>query len=324
MARERRRRPPRSHRPDPATRSPEAAADAIAARQHGLVTRRQLLDAGVSTLVIDRRVQAGRLVPAFRGVYQVGPLRSPRTREMAALLACGPEAVVSHESAGSLWELGGPRPPGRVVHIGLRRGKRRSRRGIRLHGLPTLIDSDVSAVDGLRVTTATRTLLDMAVRWPSRTLERAVADALDRGLTTVDALRGMLARHPGRAGTRRLRLLLSSEGPALTRSELEALFLAKIRKAGVPSPRTNVRICDYEVDVFWPDARLVVELDGYEHHARRSAFEGDRIRDAELAARGIRVMRVTWHELTRAPEAVLVRLGGALIAPSGGAAWTTP
>lgn len=305
-------------------RSPGAAADAIAARQHGLVTRRQLLEAGVSMPVIDRRVQNGRLVPAFRGVYLVGPLRSARSREMAALLACGPESVLSHESAVSLRELVGPRPTGGVVHIALPRGHRRPRPGIRLHHLPTLVESDVSVVDGLRVTTAARTLLDVATRWPSRALERAVADALEREITTIDALHGLLARHPGRSGTRRLRILLSGRGPALTRSELEALFLEKVRRARVPPPRTNVGIGGYEVDCYWPDARLAVELDGFRYHARRSAFEGDRARDADLAARGIRVVRITWYQLTREPEAVLVRLGGALMANRGGVPGVEP
>jgi very-short-patch-repair endonuclease len=318
MPRPRPRRPTRFHRP--AAPSPPhatdvlAVAEAIAARQHGLVTRRQLIDAGVSPQVIERRVQAGRLVRAFRGVYRVGPLRSPRTREMAALLAFGPEAVISHESAAGVLALAGLRPPNRIVHVALRRGHRRTRPGVRLHRLLGLVDTDVATVDGLAVTTAARMLLDLAPRWRPRRLERALADAIERHLTTLDTMHATLERHLGRPGTRRLGLLIQGDGPSLTRSELEADFLELLRRGKVDEPRTNIRIGGFELDCYWPEARLAVELDGFSYHATRAAFERDRTRDAELVARGIRVIRVTYQELTRHPEAVLVRVGGALAA----------
>lgn len=298
-------------RPPPAC---DAAAEGIAARQHGLVTRRQLLHAGISAAAVARRVRSHRLVPVFRGVYRVGPIASPRSREMAALLACGPGAVISHGSAAAVLALVGAPSPGRAVDVALRSAHRRERPGIRLHQLLSLRDEDVCPVDGLSVTTAARTLFDLASGWRLRSLERALSDAIERRLTSLEAVKAMVERHAGRPGSRRLRSLLDDGGPAFTRSELESDFLALVRAGGVEPPETNARVGSYEVDFYWRSVRLVVELDGFRYHSSRAAFERDRKRDAELATRGIRVVRVTSRQLAREREAVLVRLGGALMA----------
>ena len=152
-----------------------------------------------------------------------------------------------------------------------------------------------------------------------RELERAVADAQRRRLTTRGALVSVLARYPGRAGTRALRALLETRGaPALTRSEAEERLLTLTRKGQLPAPDVNVRVGPYEVDFLWREARLVVEVDGFAFHRDRDAFEADRRRDAELAARGFNVIRVTWRRLIDEPEAVLVRIGQALARLPGG------
>jgi very-short-patch-repair endonuclease len=145
-----------------------------------------------------------------------------------------------------------------------------------------------------------------------RGLERAFGEAVARRLTTGAAVLDVLSRHPRQPGSRALRSVLGSDQLALTRSEAEERLLALIRRAGLPEPETNVRICGYEVDFLWRPQRLIVEMDGHAFHSTPERFESDRLRDGVLAAAGLRVMRVTWRQLTQEPEAILVRLGAAL------------
>jgi very-short-patch-repair endonuclease len=146
-----------------------------------------------------------------------------------------------------------------------------------------------------------------------RRLERAVAEAERRGLTHSEQLRTLLAAYPRRAGTRRLRNLIDRRaGPAFTRSELEDRVLALVRRAGLEPPEVNQVVEGFEVDLYWPDSRLAVEVDGFAYHSSPGVFESDRQRDSVLAAAGIRVMRVTWRQLDENPEALLVNLVRAL------------
>lgn len=289
----------------------EATIAGLAARQHGVVSRRQLLEAGIGPDVVDRRLQVKRLTLLHRGVYLVGPLMPPHAHLMAAVLACGVSAAVSHQSAAALWNLIPVRRL-KAVDVIVPRGRRHRRSGIRVRRL-TLLPDEVTELHGIPVTTAARTVCDLAATGCGRELERALADALGRRLTSRSQLDAMLARQGRRPGMGRLKALLTcGEQPARTRSEAEESFLALVRKAQLPHPRVNGRVCGYELDFFWPKQRFAVEVDGYEFHSSRRSFERDRRRDGELAAVGVRVVRVTWRQIVREPEALLVRLAQAL------------
>jgi len=195
---------------------------------------------------------------------------------------------------------------------------------MRVHRVRRLEARDRTIREGVPVTTPTRTLLDLADAVPTRELERAFEGSHVRRLVDRRRLEALLARAPGRHGAAVLRALLEREaGPSLTRSEAEERMLALVRAARLPRPRINARVEGREVDLLWDAQRLVVEVDGYAYHSSRSAFERDHLRDAELGAAGLRVMRVTWRLLVDQPEAVVARLAAAL-AQSAGASDSTP
>ncbi|HSM06539.1 MAG TPA: type IV toxin-antitoxin system AbiEi family antitoxin domain-containing protein [Longimicrobiales bacterium] len=289
----------------------DGVAFRIAARQQGIVTRHQLLAHGVGRDIIDHRVRTLWLQPIHRGVYRVGPVEAPLSREMAACLACGPDAWLSHRSAGRLWELlkGSLRPA--AVEVSLRSGGRR-RPGIRTRRVGTLGQNEVTYRHGVPVTTPARTLCDLAADLRPIALEKAVAEGVALRLVSEQELAGVAARHSGRRGIQKLRAVLGGGGPAFTRSRGEELFLELVRRAQVDEPEVNLTIAGHEVDFYWPREQLAIEIDGGPYHSSSRAFERDRRRDADLASRGIRVVRITWRQLTREREAVLVRLGGAL------------
>jgi very-short-patch-repair endonuclease len=213
---------------------------------------------------------------------------------MAAVLACGPEAVLSHTSAGELWEIWPPTRasrrssardvPARPVHVTVP-GSQRSRPGIRVHRSRTLFPSAITRRTGIPVTTLSRTLTDLRRILPQPQFAAALRQAEFLGLP-LDQLE-----------------------PDHTRSELEARFLALCRRHRVPKPEVNVGLGPFTVDFLWPTSRLVVELDGYQGHAGRAAFEADRARDVELRALGYEVLRLTWRQVAgdRARTATLLR-----------------
>lgn len=296
----------------------------LAAGQHGVVTRKQLLDVGLTPRMVQTRLSGGALLPLHRGVYLLGHLcgkLEPRwAREMAAVLACGPGAVVSHRSAARLWELVLPRGPAtREVEVMVRSLARRRRPGIRTRRTRTLVPNEVSQLHGIPVTTPDRTLRDLSTVLASRDLNRAAARAERRDLITADQLATLMARQKGRHGAPLLRAAMGAGGgPTLTRSEAEERFLELVRSGRLPVPEVNVVVRGHEVDFLWRTERLAVEVDGFGFHASRRAFENDRRRDAELAAAGVHVIRVTWRQIVREPRATLVLLGQAL-ARTGGA-----
>ena len=301
--------------PDAARADPEGMIQAIAGRQQGVVARSQLLDAGLSANAIDYRVRKGRLRRLHLGVYAVGPIGGRYQREMAAVLACDGTAVLSHRSAAVLWELlPGDPGCGRVdvtVRGGLRTGS-----ALRVHRTTTLSADETAVFEGVPVTDPARTIVDLAGCADPREVEQALARAERRGLAGGARVRRVLERHPRRSGSRLLRALLHQEsGPAFVRSEAEARLLSLVRKAGLDPPATNVVVAGLEVDFVWRATRLVVEVDGFEFHSSSAAFERDRRRDAALTAAGLRVMRVTWRQLTGEPEAFLARLAQALVRP---------
>ena len=294
--------------------SPDATIHQLAARQHGVVARGQLLEAGIPIHAIDNRVRNGRLVPLHRAVYRVpGPVPGRHEREIAAVLACGPSALLSHGSAAGLHRLPLPGSPDGRTEVVVVQAFRRPGGTVRVRRLTRLDPADRAVVEAVPVTSPPRTLLDLAARVRARTLEQAVAWADREGLATRSALEAVVARYPETRGAAPLRALLASgRAPAFVRSEAEERFLALVRRAGLPRPRVNVILERMEVDFFWPAERLVVEVDGRAHHAHDDAFERDRRRDAALTAAGYRVMRATWRQVSRHPETVLVTLARAL------------
>jgi very-short-patch-repair endonuclease len=276
--------------------------DVVAARQHGVVTSAQLAAAGITLSAVKSRLRSGALRRLHRGVYRVGPIEAPWAREMAALLATGEGAVLSHHSAADVWEIL-PRHDG-PAHVTVRGHAVRARAGLHIHRSHSL---DAAVHRGLPLTAPARTLRDLAAYLAAPALERAVEQALVARLTSHAALAAQTGR-----GAARLRGVLSSD-PAMTRSEAERRLLALVRAARLPQPETNVRLGRYEVDMLWRRQRLVVEVDGFAYHGSRRAFERDRRRDADLTQAGYRVVRFTWRQITQEPEAVVARLA-ALIA----------
>jgi very-short-patch-repair endonuclease len=285
----------------------------LAARQHGVATRAQLIGVGLTPAQVRQRIRSKRFRLLHRGVYLVTGVRMPRTREMAAVLACGPGSVVSHRSAAALLGLlPHPREPA-PVDVTVPGSDRGRRSGVRAHRVTSLGPDQVTEADGIPVTSAPRTILDLASVSSGRELERALARAERRELTNRAELMSLTADQRARRGIRGLRALLLDEGRgALTRSEAEERFLVLVRRAQLPAPEVNVVVSGYEIDFLWRTERLAVEVDGFAHHSSKATFESDRRRDATLLARGFRVVRITWRQITDEPEAVLVRLAQAL------------
>jgi predicted transcriptional regulator of viral defense system len=259
----------------------------LAAEQHGIVSRSQLIDAGVGPDTVDRWIKAGRLLRMYRGVYAVGHVPpSPQARAMAAVLACGSGAVLSHRSAGALWGLIRHHQP---IDVTAPTDHRRS--GIALHR-SRLTDGDVTVHYGIPTTTPARTLADLAQVLDPASLTRAVNDARLRHLASLDAIAAQLRN--GRATKVLADLVARPDAP--TRSVLEDRFLAFCDRHALPRPEVNVTVAGYEVDMLWRPQRLIAELDGRAFHGD---FERDRDKDADLLAAGHRVVRVTWRRLTR-------------------------
>lgn len=299
----------------PAERRPRDRIIAdLAAKQYGVVSRAQLLEAGIGPGAINTRLTGHRLHRLHRGVYAVGHMAlMPLAREMAAVLACGEGAAISHRSAAVLWHL--LEPSAAAIDVTVRRQSSRSRPGLVIHRTRRLAPDEIKHLRGLPLTAVPRTLVDLAESASDRELESAYGQALVRRLASPERVRAALARHAYRRGAARLRALVEGgEGPAITRSEAEERFLALVRAAELPPPEVNVRVNDHEVDFLWRDEGLVVEIDGFRFHSSREAFERDRRRDARLQAAGVRVMRVTWRQAADDTYATLARLVQALAA----------
>jgi very-short-patch-repair endonuclease len=282
---------------------PDEAIARLAARQHGVVARAQLLEIGVSPDAIKHRLNQRRLHPMHRGVYLAGQPVPPRlAREAAAILACGLGSAISHRTAARL--AGFWSGPEESIDVTVPHASRCQPAGVSVHRTRHLGRAEVRRHEGLPVTGPLRTLVDLAAVLAMRELEQAVAEA--------QALRLVPRRlPPAQPFPPALRALFDAT-PALTRSEAEERLLALVRKARLPAPRVNSRVAGHEVDLQWPDRRLAVEVDGYAVHSHRRAFERDRIRDADLVAAGYRVLRFTWRQITQEPEAVVARLARVL------------
>jgi very-short-patch-repair endonuclease len=262
----------------------------VAQRQWGYITTAQLHQCGASGAVITRWVDRGVLHRAHRGVYAVGHVSpAPEARWAAALLLCGDGAALSHHTALALHRL---IDPPEIVHVTFPR-QVRARDRVQVHSPSMPFQrGELVRAKGLLATSVPRTLLDMAA--VGEPVDRLVADAVARRLVSLTALQAYLERRPGARGSARLRW--SIEGKQ-TRSGLERRFLRFLVAHGLPEPQTNVRIGPFTVDAYWPAAGLVVEIDTIGTHGTAHSFERDRKRDAYLAARGLRVIRVTEQRL---------------------------
>jgi REase_MTES_1575/Transcriptional regulator, AbiEi antitoxin len=279
----------------------DRAIGRLAEAQHGVVTRAQLSELGLGSRAIDYRLERGLLRPVHRGVYTIGHgLLSQHGRWMAAVLACGPEAVLSHRAAAALWLI----RRGAAIEVTVP-GPRHGREGIRLHRA-VLPGDETTTHHGIRTTTVPRTLLDLAAVVQRHELRSALRQAEQLRLTDPLKLGDLVARHPHRRGIASARWVLEqlALGFGIVRSELEERFQAFLLKAGLPLPITNVRIEGIEVDCVWSAQRLIVELDGRSVHEAADAFETDRARDRRLAAAGWRVVRITWRQLHESPGEV--------------------
>jgi very-short-patch-repair endonuclease len=270
----------------------------LATRQHGVVGRWQLLQLGYTDKAIRSRLAAGRLSHVHQEAYAVGHrLLTQRGRWTAAVLASGPEAVLSHGSAAALWGLAATRSP---IEITAPRGHqgRRQRRETRLHR-GQLDGSERTRRAGIPVTTVARTLFDLAESPDRERLTRLWEEADKLHLLALEDVAAIYERRRGRRRARRnIRpLLLEARHSDRTRSPLEDRFAAFCRHFKLPQPATNVLVLEKEVDAAWPAAKLLVELDSWEHHAHRAAFERDRSRDVELMLAGYRTIRVTHRRL---------------------------
>ena len=284
-----------------------------------MLTRDQLVNAGLGTDAIDYRARVGRLHRIHRNVYAVGHRPpSPHARAMAAVLACGPGAALSHQSAAALWEIVSKWRA--TIDVAARTGHALA--GVRVHRSRTLTADQITTHFGIPVTTPARTIIDLADVLPDAPLARAVNEAQLKRRARVDDITSLLARSPGRRATKRVRRLLAhTTGP--TRSQLEDEFLAFVAAFRLPRPEVNQGVAGHEVDMLWREHRLIVELDGREFHDGDHPFERDRDRDADLLAAGFAVVRVTAKRLASDPareaqrlSALLKRLGSSVFAES--------
>lgn len=284
----------------------------IAAGQHAAVSRSQLLEAGVSRDAIGHRLRHGLLLPLHAGVYRVaGSPQSWHQRIMATTLACGPSAIASHRAAGFLHEMEGITPR---LEVTVGRGRAPKPSGVVVHRLDLLGPADIEQRDGIRRTRPPATLLGLAAVVSSPVLERALDDALVRGLVSCDQLQRRLdsAGRQGRRGVATLAELLAvrTGSPRWTQSEFERRLLALLAREGIatPVPQFEIVLPDGRrvyLDFAWADIRLALEAQSYRYHAGRLAWSRDQRRTAIVTAMGWRVLPVTWADLVDTPSELI-------------------
>jgi very-short-patch-repair endonuclease len=276
----------------------------IAGRAHGVVTRRELLGAGLSERWIERRIERGALIRVFPSVYRVGH-RAPsvEARYMAAVKACGKEALLSGVSAAWLWGLiNGAAPAPEVTAPTERRIK-----GIATRRRRRMNPRDATLHRGIPVTTVPATLVRVSSLLSFDGLARAAHEAAIRHQTTPEQIEAAQARHQKAPGAKLLRAIAKGDAPVLL-SKLERGFRAQLRAVGLPLPRTNKEAGSHYVDCRWPAHKLTVELDSYRYHHTRHAWEQDHRRDREARQRGDEIRRYTWTDVFENPEPMLAEL----------------
>ena len=283
---------------------------ALVRQQHGVITREQLLALGLTSKWIEHRVAIGRLHPVYAGVYAAG--RPQLTREgqwMAAVLACGPNALISHSSAAALWGIRADR--GGVIHVSAPTKRRRP--GVVLHRRRT---TDLRHRHGVPVTSPAQTLVDLAAELATDPLEAAINQADKLDLIDPDALREELESYAGVPGVARLRGTVDRRTFSMTRSQLERRFKPIARRAGLPKPRTGEFVNGFEVDFYFPELRLVVETDGLRYHRTPHQQAKDRVRDQAHTAAGLTPLRFTHAQVRYEPsyvEDTLAKVGKLLL-----------
>jgi very-short-patch-repair endonuclease len=285
-------------------RKSSRAAWTLARNQHGVITRGQLLELGMSSKEIESRTTRGRIHAIHRGVYAVGrPELTLRGWWMAAVLACGDAAVLSHRSAAALWGIQRPSDgsrsgaqllsPPSLIDVSVPGTTTRRRNGIRAHRRRDFPQQDRTLRDRIPVTSPARTLIDLATQVDTGRLEAAVNEADGLGLIDPETLRRVLDERGGAHGVTALRMLLDRRTFTLTESELERRFLRLVRAAGLPKPLTQVELNGFRVDFYWPELRLVVEADSLRYHRTPSQQTRDRQRDQAHTAAGLTPLRFT-------------------------------
>jgi hypothetical protein len=282
----------------------DAEIAAVAVKQNGNISWRQLLDLGLDKHAIAYRVSIGRLYRVFRGVYSVGrPPITPQEWASAAVLAGGPGAALSHGSAMALWGYWRRwDKPYEVTVVGDRRTP-----GIKVHRSTTLRGREITTHMGIRATSPARTVLDVSPRQADRALKRMVNNALNSQWLTEDQLADTLGLHPTLPGATRIATLIGLDGTP-TRSDWEDDFPAFCADHGLPAPAMGAPIAGYLVDALFPAEKVIVELDSWRFHKGKIAFEVDRERDAVTLARGFVTVRVTEERLRQRPEHEATRL----------------
>jgi hypothetical protein len=281
------------------------AIRALAGRQSGNVARQQLLSLGLSAEAIAGRLRNGTFVSRHIGVYALAPARTdPQALIAAAVLACAPTGIASHASAAWLWGFARhwEHPP----EVSLPTGDRRPR-NVTTHRCPSLQPRDITRQRGVPTTSPARTALDIAPRLDHKQLTRLVNDALREKLLRPEALQDVVERNPLHPGTKLLRPFVEDPRNP-TDSPFEDDFLAFVKKYGLPVPQTNIRLHGRKVDAFYPEANLIVELDGQEFHDDPDAFRDDRERDTENLKHGLTTMRMTTDRLKLTPAYEAERL----------------
>jgi very-short-patch-repair endonuclease len=270
-------------------------------RQHGVVTRRQLLAFGMPQGAIRRRLENGQLHPLWAGVYAVGrPDVGQLGRFKAATLACGSDARLSHRSAAALWRLrpeaGGP------IHVAVPAAVLRERDGIRLHRRGEF--GTTRYVKGIPVADPVSVLIDLAGELATEEVEDAVNEADRLDLVRTHRLRPALDSEMSRPGVGRLKRILDAQTFSRAANGLERRFLAIVREAGLPPPETQRQLGRNRVDFFWPALGLVVETDSLRHHRTAAEQAVDLGRDQAHARRGLRSLRFTHAQVFHRPEHV--------------------
>lgn len=275
----------------------------LARAQHGVVTRSQLLELGLGPDSIKHRVAKGRLYPLWRGVYAVGrPEVDQRGRWIAAVLSCGPDALLSHRSAAALWGLLQTSPEIEIEVVVPRKTVRR-RPGIRAHRRVDLSAEHRREVARIPLTDPISTLVDLASCVPEWQVERAINQADRLKLVDVETLRTAVSVPSPKPGIACMRRLLGCD--ALTDSGLERKFLALVRAAGLPRPETQVWLNGYRVDFYWPNLGLIVEADGWIYHRTPVDQATDHRRDQAHTAAGLTTLRFAEHQIRYAAGEVV-------------------
>ena len=283
----------------------------VAETQYGLLTRRQLRNAGLSEHQIQRRITDQRIERVFPSVYRVvGSVRTWEQRALAACLWLGRNALISHTSAGGLLRLDPIRCDD--LHATVPAGERRGRFGDVLLHASSIPKHERRIVNGVPCTSAARTLLDCAAYLDEEALESALDSARRLGLATVATVRRALVQGGRRPGVLALRRVLDVAEARPSESRLEVKLARLLRGSKLPPSVPQVVVGKYRIDRAWPAKRVGVEADGFQHHGRHLQWKRDRRRVAAIEAQGWRLVHVTWDDVTREPAQTLDRIAQAV------------